>query len=130
MSETKHTPGPWLESTAQIGHIVIVGPEGDPEKPLPEHSIAYNSVRVAMHYRAERGQHFVKPDWMADYPVISVSDFADSEYSLEQVKANMRLICAAPDLLAACQNAIDRGVSHQVEMRLRAAIAKAEGTTP
>ena len=47
----------------------------------------------------------------------------------EDWSADARLICAAPDLLAACKLALTAGDHQYVQFILRDAIAKAEGVT-
>ncbi len=43
-------------------------------------------------------------------------------------EANARLIAAAPDLLEACKSALDEGDDYVAMKKLKAAIAKAEGS--
>lgn len=67
----------------------------------------------------------------APVPVVSWAGFDDANRSLDEHRANARLIAAAPDLLEACKACLDMfadgGDPRKVIKALDAAIALAEG---
>jgi hypothetical protein len=85
MSETKHTPGPWLVKYAETRVRWPVIYVKDDTYEDGEHEIAEINDHVAQNINTS-----IKPQWVA-HP-----DKAEGE-------ANARLIAAAPDLLAACR---------------------------
>jgi hypothetical protein len=54
----------------------------------------------------------------------------ESTVSEAEMRANVRLIAAAPDLLAALKNILKSGFSREAEAQAAKAIAKAEGRQP
>lgn len=110
----KHTPGPWVVERQQVNQmgtaigepIAVVGGPATGEK-----------VGFVVGRTCDYGPH-----------------------GDEQTAANARLIAAAPDLLEACKDALGAMVAEYGSNpppfvsatfdNLRAAIAKAEGTTP
>lgn len=55
--------------------------------------------------------------------ICTVKDYENDE----EMRANARLIAAAPDLLEAAHNALAGGVPKEIAVALRLAISKAEG---
>lgn len=118
MSEAKHTPGPWRHDTSGNLGNVVAGPSG---KQLYEGDNGYRAVAIVQ--------------------ACTSSNLYSEEEANQQ--ANINLIAAAPDLLAALRGALPFLVNdaspggctgefpdcdHCVAIRsARAAIAKAEG---
>lgn len=85
---------------------------------------------------------FTEGEWECSYEHVYAGDFIVCKMSYdfapppEQIEANMKLIAAAPDLLAACEMFIASWRSGQREKldvasrMTKAAIAKARGETP
>ena len=119
---TKHTPGPWTWGRTEDGHEIRMGN-------------AINAVGIYDSHCVIEYNHSV---WPYD------GDEPNKQY--EEAEANARLIAAAPDLLAACKEALI-GAKHEackytdddpdwtwhccdwseVVEKLEKAIAKAEG---
>lgn len=75
-------------------------------------------------------------DTRADICSVNPCDFGQSSYGRndDEMRANARLIAAAPDLLEALQLVRDyvatmKGMGHQYQVEIDAAIAKAKGET-
>lgn len=67
-----------------------------------------------------------------NYPAAFVPGWTDAEDTAKEAAANARLIAAAPDMLAALRDAVgilDSLGGGETCRAVRAAIAKAEGTT-
>jgi len=106
----KHTPGPWTAKPTQEGDWQIdTGPDQDLNLTL----------------------------WSA-MAVIHGCD-GDPELGLKKAEANARLMAAAPDLLEALEELFhliddaydgERLFTLNLQRKVRAAIAKAKGTTP
>lgn len=64
----------------------------------------------------------------------SVGDLSAAVLPLDEERANVRLMAAAPDLLAACERVVERWETHDGQMNriddVLAAIAKAKGGAP
>ena len=109
-TQTQHTPGPW--------HV-------------EEHSDGTTRIDIM-------GEHFPEAKRKVEYHITTlyVQESPDPHTGLEAVRADARLIAAAPELLAACSAALARlqpftmmrspDMIPEVEM-LRAALAKALG---
>jgi hypothetical protein len=94
LSETKHTPGPWYQSSAHVPTV---------------------------HY-----------DEVADGAGVLVADCWTSDRAAEERDANARLIAAAPELLEALAEIVNRlGINpmddDELAAHCRAAIAEAKG---
>lgn len=113
MSESKHTPAPWLIGDLAFTHFQ--GPEG----------LSEGRLAASIHHGAVS----------ASVPLIRVGAGRDDD--ADEVMANARLIAAAPELLEALRAAEDfmagfegdelqEGIDERLTT-VRAAIAKAEG---
>ena len=107
---SKHTPGPWCI-------------EMDDSQPF---------VCNAMNADSGYGTVFAGRVFTADGGIIALVQFSVPEHQAEY-EANLNLIAAAPDLLAACEAILFQVIQGKVLERdacisqARAAIAKAEG---
>lgn len=117
MSAAKHTPGPW-EADAQdmqqgaddIFTVSIWAPGLDGDRP---HIGTVSAFSLLSETRG--GTEFVTTD-------------APSIDKLEEAKANARLIAAAPEMLAALQEAVRSEIKGRTLLaKCEAAIAKATG---
>lgn len=118
MSREMHTPGPWKAeyNEDEPAHVVLMDT-------AIEHTGSYHSHHVW------QCDHCLYPDEVE--PVLM--------QQFEEAKANARLIAAAPELLAACNLAMqfwysdqpnDTAESVAAKHAIRAAIAKATEPTP
>lgn len=55
------------------------------------------------------------------------NDTAEDRNRYKEQETNARLIAAAPDLLAACELALESGDDYAAEQAIRAAVRKAKG---
>ena len=117
MSEMKHTPGPWSVGR-EYGHYV------HPKIAIMREVSYVDGVPPTVYHLAD--VHHPSSD--------------PGTVGAEQRAANARLIAAAPELLEACESAllfldymaeqsVAAGLARDEQRKLRAAIAKAKGST-
>jgi hypothetical protein len=134
MTAAKHTPGPWRwELNEKHRHVHLVG--GRPQYDLTIlEPIRWGMSGATLHIRdtAHDGMNLMhklheRRDWIAPFP----GRAHHAHWCADVVHPDMRLIAAAPDMLAALLYVRDRIESNQeVGMsQVLAAIAKAEGRT-
>ena len=99
---TEHTPGPWRRGRPGMGSTVFSAP----------------GKTIGKIYHEQPFGDKRKGNSPKDIPI-------------DEGMANLNLIIAAPDLLAACKDALEDGkhyrLSETIKCGLRAAIAKAQG---
>jgi hypothetical protein len=99
MGIKKHTPGPWEVVTDNHYHTLIRSP-------------------------LDAGN--MTPGYFAEVRRFTLDESAYSYLPRDVLIANARLIAAAPDLLAACQAALDGdGISEPVLAQIKRAVKKA-----
>ena len=103
-----HTPGPWWADAVRLTQ--------DPTDPeLPQWKTDIRAV----------GGTAIEQALGATFIVAHVGSNPDDD----ECKANVHLVAAAPELLAACKLALDAGDQFYARSVIASAIAKAEGRT-
>jgi len=107
----KHTPGPWVRFTGTDG-------DGTTEGVAIDEGSAYWAPILE-----ERDQE--------GWTICRLTSWDLMDRDRDEVRANMALIAAAPELLAALEGIVskldDLGILHRAKANARAAISKARG---
>ena len=129
---TAHTPGPWrweINRSSKVLHLVGGQPRQYDLTIMDFDRWGMSRAIATLRDTAEDGMNIMhrlcdRPDWIAPFP----GREHHADWCADVTHPDMRLMAAAPDLLAALRNFVD-GCSTSVDAGAvgRAAIAKAGG---